>query len=52
MERCFVLIDGSNFYFKLKDLQLHNLLNFDLGGFTKMLVGKHEELLKFVEKKK
>lgn len=32
-----ILIDGSNFYFKLKDLQLHNLLEFDFSGFTKFL---------------
>lgn len=32
-----VLIDGSNFYFKLKDLKLHDLLQFDFSGFAKML---------------
>lgn len=37
--RCIVLIDGSNFYFKLKDLKLHSLLEFDFSGFTKQLVG-------------
>ncbi len=40
-QRCFVLIDGSNFYFKLKDLKLHHLLNFDFSGFTKMLAGQN-----------
>lgn len=40
-QRCFVLIDGSNFYFKLKDLKLHKLLDFDFSGFAKMLVGKN-----------
>lgn len=36
-QKCIVLIDGSNFYFKLKDLNLHNLLNFDFAGFAKKL---------------
>ena len=38
--RCVILIDGSNFYFKLKDLKLHNLLEFGFSGFAKMLAGK------------
>ena len=37
-ERCAVLIDGSNFYFKLKDLQLHNLLSFNFSAFLRSLV--------------
>lgn len=37
-----ILIDGSNFYFKLKDLQLHNLLSFDFSAFIKMLAGNNE----------
>lgn len=37
-QKCLILIDGSNFYFKLKDLKLHNLLNFDFGKFSKYLV--------------
>lgn len=36
-QRCIILIDGSNFYFKLKDLKLENLLSFDFGGFAKAL---------------
>jgi len=36
-KRCIVLIDGSNFYFKLKDLELHNLLEFNFSGFIRML---------------
>lgn len=40
-QRCFILIDGSNFYFKLKDLKLHHLLNFNFSGFAKILTGKH-----------
>jgi uncharacterized LabA/DUF88 family protein len=37
-KRCFILVDGSNFYFKLKDLKLHDLLNFDFSAFAKFLV--------------
>ena len=33
-EKAIILIDGSNFYFKLKDLGFQNLLNFD---FTKFI---------------
>lgn len=36
-ERCIILIDGSNFYFKLKDLKFHNLLNFNFSKFAKFL---------------
>lgn len=36
-QRCIILIDGSNFYFKLKDLKLHNLLNFNFRKFAKFL---------------
>lgn len=38
MKRCLVLIDGSNFYFKLKDLQLHKLLEFNFSKFSKFLI--------------
>jgi len=41
-KRCIILVDGSNFYFKLKDLKLHNLLEFNFSGFAKMLVGKQK----------
>ena len=37
-----VLIDGSNFYFKLKDLKLNNLLEFDFSGFIKKLAGRNK----------
>ncbi|OIN93874.1 hypothetical protein COS81_01225 [candidate division WWE3 bacterium CG06_land_8_20_14_3_00_42_16] len=40
-ERCLVLIDGSNFFFKLKDLRLHKLLSFDFSAFTKFLLRNH-----------
>jgi uncharacterized LabA/DUF88 family protein len=36
-ERCLILIDGSNFFFKLKSLQLHNLLSFDFTSFNNFL---------------
>ena len=36
-QRCFLLIDGSNFYFKLKDLKLNRLLDFNFGEFAKFL---------------
>lgn len=38
-ERAIVLIDGSNFYFKLKDLNLQDLLAFDFSRFAHALVG-------------
>ncbi len=41
-ERCIILIDGSNFYFKLKDLKLHNLLAFDFSGFAKLIAGRRK----------
>lgn len=40
--RCIILIDGSNFYFKLKDLKLHNLLNFDFTSFVAKLVDRNK----------
>ena len=36
-EKILILIDGSNFYFKLKDLGLHDLLHFDFEKFSKFL---------------
>lgn len=44
-QRCVVLIDGSNFYFKLKDLRLHHLLEFNFSSFAKKLA-KNCELVK------
>lgn len=41
-KRCIILIDGSNFYFKLKDLDLHKLLEFDFSGFMKLLAGNQK----------
>ena len=40
-KRCVILIDGGNFYFKLKDLELHNLLEFDFSGFARMLAREY-----------
>lgn len=44
MQRCLVLIDGSNFYFKLKDLHLHSLLEFNFSKFAKFLI-RSEKLI-------
>ncbi|OGG26776.1 hypothetical protein A2960_01220 [Candidatus Gottesmanbacteria bacterium RIFCSPLOWO2_01_FULL_39_12b] len=40
--RSIILVDGSNFYFKLKDLDLHHLLTFDFFSFAKLIAGKHQ----------
>ena len=39
-ERVIILIDGSNFYFKLKDLGLNKLLSFDFAKFNQFLSSK------------
>jgi len=39
-KRAIVLVDGSNFYFKLRDLKLHQLLTFDFSSFASSLIGK------------
>lgn len=41
-ERTLILIDGSNFFFKLKDLKLHNLLNLDFSKFCLSLANDKE----------
>ncbi len=38
--RVIILVDGSNFYFKLKDLKLNNLLKLDFKKFAQFLTGK------------
>ena len=43
-EKVLILIDGSNFYYKLKDLGLHNLLNFDFDKFAQFL-SKNTQLI-------
>ena len=35
-----IFIDGSNFYFKLKDLKLHQQLDFDFTAFFQLLLGE------------
>jgi uncharacterized LabA/DUF88 family protein len=40
-ERVIILIDGSNFYFKLKDLGLHTV-DFNFSGFIKLLAGNRQ----------
>lgn len=42
-QRCIVFIDGSNFYFKLKDLGLHNLLTFDFSKFV-IFLGRSQRI--------
>ncbi|MDP4010952.1 MAG: NYN domain-containing protein [Candidatus Roizmanbacteria bacterium] len=41
-QRCIIIIDGSNFYFKLKDLGLHNLLSFDFSKFILLLARSYK----------
>ena len=41
-KKCLILIDGSNFYFKLKDLKLHQLLEFDFLGLAKFLAKEYQ----------
>ena len=36
-ERCIILVDGSNFFYKSRDLQLNNLLSFDFTAFNNSL---------------
>ena len=45
--RCTILIDGSNFYFKLKDLEISNLLDFNFAEFSKHLA-KNAKIVKTV----
>jgi len=40
MTRTIILVDGSNFYFKLKELKLHHLLEFSFSSFAQFLAGK------------
>ena len=45
-ERVFIIIDGSNFYHRLKELRLKNLLNFDYEKFSKFLAREREVVMK------
>jgi len=42
VQKCIILIDGSNFYFKLKEAGLKGLLDFDFSGFAKRLANKRK----------
>lgn len=44
--RIFIIIDGNNFYHRLKELKLKNLLDFDYEKFTQFLVGKRNLVLR------
>lgn len=46
MTRVTILIDGSNFYFKLKDIGLQNQLNFDFSSFCSFLAHKSKVVSK------
>lgn len=39
-KRVFIIIDGNNFYHRLKELELVNLLSFDYEKLTKFLIGR------------
>ncbi|MDP2864474.1 MAG: NYN domain-containing protein [bacterium] len=39
-ERVFIFIDGNNFYHRLKELKLSNLLSFDYEKFIQLLIGR------------
>lgn len=41
-QRCIIIIDGSNFYFKLKDLGLQQLLKLDFSKFAKNLAKDYQ----------
>ena len=41
-QKCIILIDGSNFYYKLKDLGLHNLLSFNFSKFVQYIARSNE----------
>ena len=41
-KKCVILIDGSNFYFKLKDLGLHDLLTFNFSKFSNLLARSNQ----------
>lgn len=45
-DRVFIIIDGNNFYHRLKELELKNLLSFDYEKFTRFLVAKRKLILR------
>ena len=46
IERVFIIIDGNNFYHRLKETGLKNLLRLDYEKFARFLVGKRSLALK------
>jgi len=40
-----ILIDGNNFYFKMKDLSLYKLDCFDFGKFVKLITKKNSKIV-------
>jgi hypothetical protein len=44
--RVFIIIDGNNFYHRLKELKLKNLSSFDYEKLTQYLVGKRNLVLR------
>lgn len=44
-ERAIILIDGSNFYHRLKELHLRHLLSFDYAAFANFLCGSKRKLM-------
>ena len=45
-DKIFIIVDGSNFYHRLKELGIKNLLNFDYKNFSKFLINDRELILK------
>lgn len=45
-ERVFIVIDGSNFYHRLKEMKLINLLSFDYEKFSQFLLSKRNAVAK------
>lgn len=42
IKKVFIIIDGSNFYYKLKGLGFNNLLEFNFSGFAEFLSGDNK----------
>lgn len=45
-ERIFIVIDGSNFYHRIKELNLQNLLKFDYVRFSEFIAGERAVVIK------
>lgn len=43
-ERTIILIDGSNFFHRLRELKLSHLIHFDYKNFTSLLCGKNQTI--------